>query len=369
MRLTLLDLLYCPRCQSGSLQLIQGNEEGSEIWSGELACEHCQATFAICEGMPHLYVEDERWLPKAREAAGWVALHQELGHYEQYADAPDFQAPYIAEGPWPEVARSFDMALEQLALTGEEVVLDLGAGRGWAAKQFALHGCRVVALDVVADQNVGLGRGKALMDEAGTYFERVVGDAENLPLRPGSFDLVFACGSLHHFSDLPLLMANIARILKPGGRLCAINEPCVNILADEQQMLAEVAADELRHGINENRPDITDYFAALTGNSFEIELAMPKVAYGMDEAALLQWGRNLGAIRPAFSWRAIRPVLRQARTFLHRQRAAWRSGRLAKTRPPAFLGRRGRHFYQILLWIDAELFLLATTATTATTRK
>ena len=104
--------------------------------------------------------------------------------------------------------------------------------------------CRAVALDIVPDANVGLGRGRALMEDADVYFERVIGDGERLPFNPESFDLVFSHASLHHSSNLPLLLQNVSRVLRPGGRLCAI-EPSISILESEEKVLARDATPEL----------------------------------------------------------------------------------------------------------------------------
>ena len=73
-----LDLLRSPCCHVG-LTLHAPMAKFGEVWGGRLVCARCGADYAIRRGMPHLYVEDARWLPKAREAAGWVAFHKQRG--------------------------------------------------------------------------------------------------------------------------------------------------------------------------------------------------------------------------------------------------------------------------------------------------
>src|SRR5690606_1223621 len=110
---------------------------------------------------------------------------------------------------------------------------------------------------------IGLGRAWAMMKDAGVYFSPLIADGERLPLFPESADLVFCSAALHHSSNLPLLLQNIHRMLKPGGKLCAINEPVISIFEDEHRVLEQGAGRELKHGINENCPDLLQYYGTL----------------------------------------------------------------------------------------------------------
>jgi uncharacterized protein YbaR (Trm112 family) len=187
MRSDLLNLICCPACL-GSLTVERTEQNDRD---GTLRCWQCGACYPLIRGVPHLFCDDDQWVAKAREADGWVQQHKLMGIYEQGPDAVDLKLPYYPEDPWINVARSFDIALYELQLTGNETVLDLGAGRGWAAKQFALRGCRAVALDITPDENIGLGRSWALMAQANTCFYPVIGDGERLPFFPEQLDIVF----------------------------------------------------------------------------------------------------------------------------------------------------------------------------------
>ncbi len=310
--------------------------------------------------MPHLYVDDEFWQPKHREAEGWVAIHKEKGIYEpDDRNNVDLRIPYTNQEPWIQVARSFDIALELLAIEPGTRVLDLGAGRGWVAKHFALRGYNTVALDIVPDEKVGLGRGHALMKNANTFFERVIGDKENLPFGESTFDIVFCCGTLHHSGNLPLILGNIRKVLRPGGVLCAINEPCISIFTDQTAVLAQDAAQELRLGINETRPTIIDYYRAVVANGLEPLWAIPASSYHMDEVKMQAWGQDLGAFLGPITWgkpiRACRRIYNFAQNHLRLARH-----QIQLPLPPTPLKRkRNQMGYAIALWIDAELLLVA----------
>lgn len=360
MREELTELICCPAC-GGRLQIHAAAESSVEVWDGTLECPACDVAFPIQNGMPLLYVNDARWASKAREAEGWVAYHKKLGIYDLAdEDRIDIHIPYYPEEPWIGVAQSFDVALKALNLTGEESVLDLGAGRGWAAKQFALRGCRVVALDIVPDEHVGLGRGQALMNHAGVYFDRLIGDAERLPFFDNSFDLVFCSATLHHTSDLPLLCQNIARVLKPGGRLCAIREPCISVGENEQAVLVRDAMDELEVGINENRPNLLDYIQALDVARLEPIRAAPVNALPLNEVDLRSWAFELGITRPPIWLNRPRETVGRWRHYgrprweAMKQGNFWRTQRLLRR----FHGRQQIEM-GILLWVSGELLLIA----------
>ena len=297
MRSDLLDLVCCPAC-NGRLYLEPTESAGPEVITGRLACKDCGQHYPIERRMPLLYVNDELWISKAREAQGWVGIHKKRNIYEQPQDAIDLKIPYYPEEPWIEVARHFGVALDLMKLTGSETILDLGAGRGWAAKQFALKGCRTVAIDVASDEQVGLGRAWALMEQAGVRFELVIGDGENLPLFSNKFDFVFCAGVLHHTSNLPGLLKGVYKVLKPGGRLIAVGEPCIGINQNQQAILKLEAAEELAFGINEIRPNYLEYFDALKSAKFTNISICSIEFFVMSDSELRSWAMSCGAIVP-----------------------------------------------------------------------
>ncbi|MFZ0546357.1 MAG: methyltransferase domain-containing protein [Candidatus Promineifilaceae bacterium] len=358
MKTELLELICCPSCHQ-TLTVESYQIQKSEIWEGLLTCSHCHRQYPIHKGMPYLYVDNVDWQPKAKEAEGWVLIHKNEGNYEPGEDAVDLKIPYFPHPPWLTVARSFDIALMQLNLTGNEVVLDLGAGRGWAAKHFALQKCRAVALDVRTDENVGLGRAKALMEDAGVYFDRIIGDGENLPFFNESFDIVFCAAALHHATNLPLFIKNISKVLKPGGRLCAINEPCLNVISNAEKLLARNAVRELSVGINETRPNLIDYKAALHGADLQIVSAFPPTSYNMDDGRLRRWATQIGAIRPSVRVQLNRQYVLSWASYLARRLQGAAKGSLSKVNAYTADTERQQIEASVLLWVGGEIILLA----------
>ncbi len=357
MRKRLLEIICCPACHN-RLDVQVDEEDEIEWFAGQLTCESCGKSYQLKDGMPFLYLDDERWAPKAQEADGWVTIHKNQGIYEQ-TNPVDFQIPYYPEEPWINVARGFDFALDKLELNGNERILDLGAGRGWAAKHFALRGCEATALDVVPDTSIGLGRGRVLMDDAGVYFDRIIGDGENLPFYDDTFDLVFASGALHHFSDLPLLFQNIRRVLKPNGRLCGINEPCISVADREMNALNRGTMEEVNLGINETRPNLIQYISALESAGLEVSQAYLMGIHDLDGAELDHWKQLNGVSMPPIQFMRPFSMAQIWGKYVIRRGLALIYGEFGQSRQLRATAAEAGLDVDSLIWFGGELFLIA----------
>ena len=109
------------------------------------------------------------------------------------------------------------MAAEELAGAGH--VLDLGCGDGQVARLLAAQGSRVVGVDPTRNQIV-----VAAERGGGPSYARAVADA--LPFPDAAFDAVVACLVFEHIDDLDAAIAEVARVLRPGGRFAFfLNHP------------------------------------------------------------------------------------------------------------------------------------------------
>ena len=99
-------------------------------------------------------------------------------------------------------------------------VLEVGCGPGLLSIELArAHGLEVTGLDLDPAM-VDRARANAAGAEfhAGSPPTFVVGDVAALPFDDASFDLVVSTFSMHHWSDRPAGLREIARVLRPGGR-------------------------------------------------------------------------------------------------------------------------------------------------------
>ena len=103
-------------------------------------------------------------------------------------------------------------------LDGSERALDSGCGAGALAFALAPYVGSVVGVDLSEDLIVA---GQAL---APPNCELVVGDATALPFEYGSFDIVGCMRVLHHARRPELIVSELARVTRPGGRILLVDQ-------------------------------------------------------------------------------------------------------------------------------------------------
>lgn len=100
-------------------------------------------------------------------------------------------------------------------LEGKDV-LEIGCGTGVHARLLAAAGARLAAVDLTPTA-VDLTRRRLAL--AGLEADVREADAESLPFDDASFDFVWSWGVIHHSESTERVVAEIARVLRPGGRL------------------------------------------------------------------------------------------------------------------------------------------------------
>jgi SAM-dependent methyltransferase len=155
-------------------------------------------------------------------------------------------------------------------------VLDLGSGRGRLARMLADAGHQVHGLDRSADK---IGR----LEQRVPSGLHVVAQAESLPFRDQAFDVVASAETLHRFAP-GLVSAEIARVLRPGGRLVAVYNtrddtvPWVKKLA---RILQTVDPDAMRGDFGQGSVGAmaeTPYFTNLERKNFRNWLPIDRPA-------------------------------------------------------------------------------------------
>ena len=100
-----------------------------------------------------------------------------------------------------------------------ERVLDVASGSGDLARALAARGADVCLSDINGPM---LARGRDRMADAGRLAPAVRCDAERLPFRAACFDCVTVGFGLRNMTHKDRALAEMARVLKPGGRLLVL---------------------------------------------------------------------------------------------------------------------------------------------------
>jgi SAM-dependent methyltransferase len=130
-----------------------------------------------------------------REYASEAGLAGRIAGHQRYGEGPDAR----------------ELVFVAVAERRPGRVLEVGCGRGELAARLGSElGCAVDAVDQ-SERMVALARARGV--------DAVVGDAQSLPFEDGSFDAAVAAWMLFHVPDVERALGELARVLRPGGRL------------------------------------------------------------------------------------------------------------------------------------------------------
>ncbi len=198
----------------------------------------------------------------ARADAYFVREQEEASLFRRpFQDAEDAQSRLT----------SLSLVLQHLALTPGARVLDFGCGTGWLSRCLATMGADMLAVDV-SQRVLDLARRwlqrDPLADELRVEFRRF--DSVRLPAEDVSVDRIVSFDAFHHVLDQEATLAEMARVLRPGG-IAVFHEP------GPRHSATPDAQHEMReHGVIENDIDVHRIWRAAQGCGFaDIRLSLP----------------------------------------------------------------------------------------------
>ena len=236
MRKRLLEILRCPGCSNNSFSLEKEEIGPREIETGSVICQSCNISYPVREGIVDFLIDASKGVAREKDAMDndEYIIDREGTRYritpetiqrfrKQFLSLPDGDGSYFFKrgGSFQSIKENssrFYSTFDELALTGKETILEIGACFSYASFKFAKRGCRVVAIDISNYLKVS----NLFIEEA--YFERIFSDMHDIPFMDNTFDIVFGSAVLHHSKDLIAAFTEIHRVLKPGGKLALINE-------------------------------------------------------------------------------------------------------------------------------------------------
>jgi SAM-dependent methyltransferase len=104
-------------------------------------------------------------------------------------------------------------------------ILDLGAGNGWMSYRLASHGHSTVAVDLLTNDQDGLGAARHYKEKLGFLFPRFQAELDNLPFSDGQFDVVIFNSSFHYSEDYEKTLAEALRCVRRNGMVIIADSP------------------------------------------------------------------------------------------------------------------------------------------------
>lgn len=208
---------------------------------GALACEHAHK-FAIEEGIP-VFADSPRREPTPRNMEACKDFGQN-GAVDRFVD--DWLVNTNGNLYWRARGRLRRYPIPQWPFgRGEgKLLVDVGCSWGRWTIAAALAGYSPIGLDVHVD---ALAAGGRVSRQMGVGADFVCGDADHLPLRSGSIDVLFSYSVLQHLERQTVIgfLAEASRVLKPHG-VCIVQLPNAFGLYN--------IVRQLRRGLRDARP-------------------------------------------------------------------------------------------------------------------
>jgi ubiquinone/menaquinone biosynthesis C-methylase UbiE len=134
-------------------------------------------------------------------------------------------------------------------------VLDIGCGEGYGVARLATKAALAIGTDVAPD---------AVAHAAGKYDKPnlafAVSDATRLPFADGTFDVVCSLQVIEHFTDTDAHLAEVARVLKPGG-FHYVTTPNITQIGEAEKdnpfHLRDFDTEDLRASLAKHFADVT----------------------------------------------------------------------------------------------------------------
>lgn len=189
--------VVCPACL-GRLELRVSAEDDGKIMEGEFRCHGCRSHYPVRGGVP-------RFL-SARSAGEAVETAERFGYeWTRFSEIlPEYETQFLG---WIAPATHQDFK--------DQVVLDAGCGKGRHLHLVARFGAaEIIGIDLGPAVEAA-----ALNTKGFSNVSVLQADLLHCPLAPGSVDVIYSVGVLHHLPSPFAGFQSLARLLKPGGRM------------------------------------------------------------------------------------------------------------------------------------------------------
>jgi SAM-dependent methyltransferase len=274
--------LQCPRCTTHL---------------DDLECPTCGFQARIENGIVHA-MPPERVAHYAQFVTDYENVRAAEGRGSQgkeyYLELPYKDATGKNDQQWKIRSRSFDYLARHILKPVEthKRVLDLGAGNCWMSYRLALAGHEPVAVDLLTNENDGLGAAVHFDRHLPNFFPRFRAEAIHLPFEDEQFDAVIFNASFHYSENYEATLQEALRCLRNGG--------CV-IISDTPWYSREESGREM---VAERRAAFRQRFGTASDSMNSLEYLTDERLGRLEEKLLIQWA----IFSPWYGWKwAMRP--------------------------------------------------------------
>lgn len=191
MRRSLVSSLCCPKCK-GDLEL-EAAGDADVVETGTLRC-HCGATYPVVRSVPRFVADDQY--------AGNFSFEWTTHRTTQL----DSTRSDVSERTF-----AHKTGLKREDIEGK-LVLDIGCGMGRFAEVITKWGGTAIGIDL----SLAVDSAQANLGHTGR-FQAVQASVFELPFRPGTFDVIYSLGVLHHTPDCKRAFQQLPPLLRSGG--------------------------------------------------------------------------------------------------------------------------------------------------------
>jgi SAM-dependent methyltransferase len=280
--------MQCPRCRTD----LTG-----------LSCIQCGLRMRTSHGLVHA-LAPERAAHFARFIADYERIRAAEGRgsksQEFYLGLPYEDITGRNQNQWNIRGRSYDCLIEQVleASGRQRMILDIGAGNCWMSYRLALMGYRPVAVDLLTNEDDGLGAAVHYQEALPDLFPRFQAEISRLPFQSGQFDVVIFNASFHYSEDYKASLSEALRCLRSDGMVVISDTPWYSTEESGRKMVAE------RHA------GFAQRYRTASDSIRSLEFLTDERLRELEEQLSIQWS----VFSPQFGWKwAMRPIVARLR--------------------------------------------------------
>ncbi len=210
MNRTTLDILCCPKCKNDLS--FQGQGTHNEITEGELVCKSCRKNYTIEDGIVHFLQEGELFR-FSRRAEFFQSIYASI-----YTPATNFM--FIPCGGVKKARRE---VLERLEIPASAKILETGIGTGDNLPFLIKHPDHSSFFGIDNQQRM-LKSCKRNLKKWKFQADLFWSNAEELPFKDQSFDVVFHLGAINLFCNKKQAINEMIRVARPGTKIVIADE-------------------------------------------------------------------------------------------------------------------------------------------------